>query len=234
MKRIFFIAAALINLGSITTNLQAEHQAAHHSASTITPEQALELLKQGNNEFTNKEAPRLCLSITEADRQAVAGGQKPFAIIVGCSDSRVPPELVFEELGLGKLFVIRNAGNVVDDVTMGSIEYAVEHLGVPLIVVLGHQKCGAVTASVAAKLSGETVPDHIANIVEKITPSLGRVTKNTPEVVQRAVEQNALYEAKKLIRQSPVVREAVHNGTVKVVSAWYSLDDGKFNLINVK
>jgi carbonic anhydrase len=131
----------------------------------LTGDQALQELMNGNKRYVAAELAHP--NQTAARRAEVAKGQDPFAIIVGCSDSRVPPEIIFDQ-GLGDLFVTRVAGNIVDDVVLGSIEYAAEHLGVPLIVVLGHKRCGAVEA--AAK--GGDAPVHIRSLVEAIKPAI--------------------------------------------------------------
>ncbi|OLN29370.1 carbonic anhydrase [Desulfosporosinus metallidurans] len=156
-------------------------------------------------------------------------GQHPFAVIVSCSDSRVPPELLFDQ-ALGDLFVVRVAGNVVTPVEMGSIEYAVEHLKVPLVVVLGHEECGAVTAAVQG---GET-HGSIAAIIEKIKPAVNeaRVTKATgKDLIEKSADlniQNALMD----IAKSPIIKEGVETKQVRVIGAKYDLDEGLLKLMN--
>jgi carbonic anhydrase len=138
----------------------------------------------------------------------------------------VGPEVVFDQ-GLGDLFVVRNAGNVLDDHTIGSIEYAVEHLHAPLIVVLGHSKCGAVSAAIA----GGHAPGHIASVVEAIEPAVEE-TKNQPgDKVDNTVQANARRVAAVLNRVEPILSEAVKDGKLKVVAARYDLDTGRVELL---
>ena len=133
---------------------------------SVTPDQALSSLKEGNAQYIKGRIS--CPESIAKERKQFATIQHPFAIILGCSDSRVSPELLFNKLGLGNLFVIRNAGNVVDDVVAGSIEYGVKHLNSPLIMVLGHERCGAVTAAVDLKTNPVKIDHNIKAIVNKI------------------------------------------------------------------
>ena len=163
--------------------------------------------------------------ITEA-RGAGAKGQNPFAVIVGCSDSRVGPEMVFDQ-GLGDLFVVRTAGEVVDSAALGSIEYAVEHLGSSLIVVLGHERCGAVSAAVA----GAKEPGHIAAVLKAIEPAVKQTKGNPGDPVENAVRAQALDVAKQLQEAEPILAERVQSGKLKIVAARYDLDTGKIDLL---
>src|SRR5262249_15389787 len=137
-------------------------------APRLTPDQALRRLLEGNERFiTHRERAN---DGGSALRLRLAAGQHPFAAIVGCSDSRVPPEVLCDE-GLGDLFVIRNAGNIVGTTALASVEYAVEHLGVPLVVVLGHERCGVVTAAVGVTHRGEEVNGHLWNLIDAVRPA---------------------------------------------------------------
>jgi carbonic anhydrase len=157
---------------------------------------------------------------------ALAGGQTPFAIVLTCSDSRVAPELFFDQ-GLGDLFVIRNAGNVLDDHVIGSMEYAVEHLHVPLIIVVGHGKCGAVTAAV----NGGEVPGHLHSVTDDIEPAVEQ-TKDLPgDKVDNAVRANALRAAEILTHVEPVLKEAVSGTNLLIVAARYDLTTGKIEIL---
>ena len=136
-------------------------------------------------------------------RAALAGGQSPFAIVLTCSDSRVAPELFFDQ-GLGDLFVIRNAGNVLDDHVIGSMEYAVEHLHAPLIIVVGHEKCGAVSAAVA----GGEIPGHLHSVIDDLAPAV-ELTKDLPgDKVDNAVRANAQRAAEILMHVEPILKAA--------------------------
>lgn len=161
-----------------------------------------------------------------ARRQELINGQHPSAVVVSCSDSRVPPELVFDQ-GLGDLFVIRTAGEVVGDLELGSIEYAVEHLGTPLIVVMGHSQCGAVSATI----KGGELPPHIAAIVQEISPAVEKVRKKHGDLLQNAVEENVRRVMTQLTKESPIVSRAVHEHHVQIVGEVYDLNTGEVHLL---
>jgi len=189
-------------------------------ALTTTHENALQMLIDGNQRYINDMAEHPHQS---AERRAeVLPSQHPFAIILSCADSRVPPEVFFDQ-GIGDLFIIRNAGNILDDVVIGSIEYGVEHLGVPLIVVLGHTKCGAVTATVHG--NGQA-PGHICSIVETITPAVEATRGLAGDPVWNATMANIRLSVHKLKHCGPFISEFVQRGHVKVVGAIYHLDSG--------
>ena len=172
-------------------------------------QKALELLKEGNARFVSNAL--VTKDHYEEERQQLSEGQHPFAVVLCCSDSRVVPEILFDQQ-LGDLFVIRNAGNVVDEDVLGSIEYAVEHLESPLVVVLGHSNCGAVTAT----CQGEELPGHIVDIVRRIIPSIDKgccVNDNARRHADRMAQ---------LIREDPIVEHM----KAKVVSAFYDIATG--------
>lgn len=189
------------------------------------PDAALAKLMAGNKRYVAQKAQHPDASAQR--RQSLARqGQNPFAVVLGCADSRVPPELVFDQ-GLGDLFVVRDAGNVVDDEMLGSIEYAVEHLGVKLVMVLGHEKCGAVSAAV----TGGEAPGHIRAVVEAIKPSV-EATKNAPgDKVHNCVVANAIKTAKEIRDSEPILREKSSAGKLQVVAAAYDLASGKVTLL---
>jgi len=187
-----------------------------------SPDVAKQLLDDGNARFTSGKT--LNKDISAARRMDLEkNGQHPFAVIVSCSDSRVPPEVLYDE-ALGDLFVIRVAGNVVTPVELGSVEYAVEHLKTPLVVVLGHESCGAVTAAV----QGGEIPGSIGSIVEKIQPAIAKakisgVTGN--DLIEKSTDinvQNAIQD----ILKSPIVKHAVDTKQTKLLGAKYDLDTG--------
>jgi len=183
------------------------------------PDEALQRLVDGNHRFATGTAQHPDSSAER--RTEVAAGQHPIAIVLCCADSRVGPEVVFDQ-GLGDIFVLRNAGNILDDHTIGSIEYAVEHLAAPLIIVVGHERCGAVTAAV----NGGKAPGHIHSIVDAITPAIASAKSEAGDTVDNSVRANARYVAGLLRRIGPIVGEAVQAGKVKVVAARYDLDSG--------
>ncbi len=160
-----------------------------------------------------------------ATRVALAKGQKPQVIVLGCADSRVPPEFLFDK-NLGELFVVRDAGNIADEVSLGSIEYAVEHLHAKMIVVLGHESCGAVAAAV----SGEKMPTrNLTAITESIAPAFEGsktcVIGEQPNI--SCVELNAQHSAENLLLKSSVIKKAVEEGEISIVSAVYHFDTGE-------
>ena len=167
-------------------------------------------------------------------REKLVNGQSPYAIVLCCSDSRVPPELVFDQ-GLGEIFVVRVAGNVPDPIVLGSIEYGVEHLKAPLIVVLGHQRCGAVTAAV----EGEGSPDcNIGAIVREIAPAVAEARKEArgkdkANLIEIAVVDNVKRVAAGLTGRSAVLHELAKEGKIRIVAAEYNLDTGKVALIRL-
>ena len=190
----------------------------------LTGEQALQRLLDGNARYAAGQSTHPDQS-TER-RAALAGGQTPFAIVLTCSDSRVAPELFFDQ-GLGDLFVIRNAGNVLDDHVIGSMEYAVEHLHVPLIIVVGHEKCGAVSAAVA----GGEIPGHIHSITDDLAPVIEQ-TRNLPgDKVDNAVRANALRDVEILMHVEPILKEAASEHKLLIVPARYDLDTGKIKIL---
>ena len=159
-------------------------------------------------------------------RQELAQHQNPVAVVVSCSDSRVPPEIVFDQ-DLGEIFVVRTAGNVVGDLELGSIEYAVEHLGTPLIVVLGHQRCGAVTAAV----KGGEPEGHVAAIVKAIAPAVTESKDQSGDAIDNAIRANVRDVVRQLRTSEPVLSHFTHDGKLKVVGGRYDLDTGNVELI---
>jgi carbonic anhydrase len=191
---------------------------------SITGDQALAKLVAGNKRFV--KSALLHPNQTAARRKAVAKGQTPFAIVLSCSDSRVPPEVAFDQ-GLGDLFVIRVAGNTVNNEGLGSIEYAVDHFGSPLIMVLGHQRCGAVDAAV----KGGEAPGHIGSVVEPIKPAVEKTRGMPGDPVDNAVRANVELVVEQLKDSKPIISEAIRNGKLKVVGARYDLDSGRVEII---
>ncbi len=195
-----------------------------NTANSLTPDEALAKLMAGNERYVaaRVEHPR-----QDAARRAELGNrQNPFAIILGCSDSRVPPEVIFDQ-GLGDLFIIRVAGNIVDDVVLGSIEYAAEHLHTPLIVVLGHSKCGAVSATVA----GGELAGHLPSLAKTIQPAVDRAKTQSGDLINNSIRENALLMAGQLRSSEPLLAKLVKAGKLEVLAARYDLDSGKVDLL---
>ena len=199
------------------------------AATSLKPYEALAKLKEGNAKYV--AAPELCEIDLGKRREEVAKGQAPWATILTCADSRVPPELLFGGLNLGELFVCRNAGNMADTATMGTIEYGAEHLGSPLIVVLGHERCGAVAAACEVAEKGTKLPGSIGPMVDAILPAAKAMMGKEGDFVANAVRESAKMTAEKIGSQSEIVSHLVKEGKVKIVYATYDLDTGVVEFI---
>jgi carbonic anhydrase len=191
-------------------------------------DQALQKLLEGHRRYVAGKPlhPRQ----TAARRAAVAQSQRPIAVIFGCADSRVPPEIIFDQ-GLGDLFVIRLAGHVLTDAVLGSVEYAVVEFEVPLILVLGHERCGAVKAAVAAVAAGGTNPGHIDTLVNAITPAVEKVKDAPGDVVDNAVRAHVTMVVEQLQSSTPLLAPLVQAGKLKIVGARNDLDGGEVDII---
>lgn len=187
---------------------------------------ALAKLLEGNARYVESRASRP--DQTAERRTEVANGQHPFALVLGCADSRVPPEIVFDQ-GLGDLFVIRVAGNVLDDQVLASIEYGVHHLHIPLVIVLGHERCGAVAATVDAEKSGSTPGGHIGGLVEAIRPAVKEVAGEA-DPVDAGVRSNVRHVVDELLEEE-VIRELVEKHGLRVVGGRYDLDTGRVDIL---
>jgi carbonic anhydrase len=237
MRKITIIVAAIITvfISSIVS--------ASSSSPSLTPDQALQSLMEGNKRFVENKLTNNSRSDTAA-RQVLSTSQKPYAIILSCSDSRLPPEIIFDK-GLGEIFVVRVAGNIPDPIVLGSIEYAAEHLGSPLIMVLGHERCGAVKASVEAQ-GTSSGSENIDAIINKIDPAIKTAitdcqscksdpdcSKNkTNELVECVVNINAKNVTATLTAQSKIIKHLVEENKIKIVTAKYDLDDGLVTLLD--
>ncbi len=190
----------------------------------ISPNEALKLLLDGNQRFVEQTRKYPDQSLERM--RIVALGQHPFASILGCADSRVPAEIVFDR-GLGDLFVVRVAGNVASDTAIGSLEYSASILGCPLIVVLGHRKCGAV----AEALDDKPLPGRIGLIVERIKPAMERIISRDGDTWENMVKANIQYQVEKLLERSSILAKRVQDGKLKIVGARYDIDTGRVLLI---
>ncbi|KUO75011.1 MAG: carbonic anhydrase [Desulfosporosinus sp. BRH_c37] len=240
MKRNFsLVATVLLSLfllvgcsptkGTQTTAAPLGAQVTYSRTEVITSsDQAKQLLVDGNTRFASGKILAKDFSSTRRN-DLIKNGQHPFAVVVCCSDSRVPPEELFDQ-ALGDLFIIRVAGNVITPVELGSVEYGVEHLKSPLVIVLGHEKCGAVTATVA----GGEMPGSIGAIANKIKPAVAKA-KTTgvkgDELIEKSADlnvQNALAD----ISNSPIIKHAKSNNQIKLLGAKYHLDTGLVHWFN--
>lgn len=196
---------------------------------SLSPDEALARLKAGNDKFVN--APQLCEAGLREQRADTAGDQAPWATVLTCSDSRVSPELIFGGVGLGELFVARNAGNVADTAVLGTIEYGAEHLGSPLVMVLGHQRCGAVEAACDVVAKHVELHGSIRQMVDAIVPAAKSQEGKPGDFVDNTVRENARLNAAGILAGSDVIRELVHEGQVKVVYGRYDLETGVVNFL---
>jgi carbonic anhydrase len=194
--------------------------------SDVSPETALKMLQEGNNRFV-KAAVKRPNQNAKQRVQTADKGQKPFAAVLSCADSRVPVEVLFDR-GIGDIFVVRDAGNIATKTDIGSIEYAVDHLGTPLVVVLGHTKCGAVGAAV----QGGEAPPNIQAIVEFIAPAVAKAKSANPDksgeaLVPAVITANIWQAMADMYKNSPMMREKVKDNKIRLVGAVYDISNGK-------
>lgn len=188
--------------------------------SKIDSESAIKILIEGNKRFIEQQSIHPHQS--NSYRKELIKGQKPFAIILGCSDSRVPPEIIFDQ-GIGDLFVIRVAGNVIDETVIASVEYAVEHLGTSLLVVLGHSECGAVISTIR----GDEVHGNMKSIVKAIEPAVKKARKMLGDIIVNSIRANIQIVIDQLKTSSSILSNSIKNNSFKIVGAFYNMDDGK-------
>src|SRR5205809_6284386 len=246
----FFVTVGLLGISQFVRAAEP----AHPDQPIVPPAEAISRLKAGNARYTSgKEQPPessqerafeatnsyenagLTFLGMTADQAAkrraeLAKSQHPFAIIVSCSDSRVPPEIVFDQ-GLGDLFVVRVAGNVIDDHSQGSIEYAVDHLAVRLIVVLGHQSCGAVKAAKETIAAKTKAAAHIQSLITAIQPAVEATINGD---LDATVKANVKDVVQALSSSTPILKPKVDSGEVQVIGAYYSLDTGSVTFLDQK
>ncbi|WP_048634232.1 carbonic anhydrase [Mycolicibacterium aurum] len=192
-----------------------------------SPLTAWKALKEGNERFVAGQPMHPSQSIEH--RASLAAAQKPTAVVFGCADSRVAAEIIFDQ-GLGDMFVVRTAGHVVDSAVLGSIEYAVTVLGVPLVVVLGHDSCGAVGAALAALDGGAVPAGYVRDVVERVTPSILMGRRDGLTRVDEFEARHVIETGQQLLSRSTAITEAVRDGKLGVVGLTYHLADGKVDL----
>ena len=238
------LAITLAVMAGCATKQKTTDTTANNAASTSAPEtytrgevktadEAKQLLIDGNKRYTSDQV--LADDVSKAKIEELAKGQYPFATILTCSDSRVSPEILFDQ-GLGDIFIVRTAGNVVDSIATGSVEYGAEHLKTPLLVVLGHSKCGAVKATVEAVEKGQTVEGNIGAIVSKIKPSVEKAKTEgakDAELFTKSEDDNVEAVIADL-EKSPVLKEMVEKGELKIVGAKYQVESGQVDFFEAK
>jgi carbonic anhydrase len=219
-----FSAGALMASGSLFGSAAfADTLAAPpKTLNVINPEQALVRLKVGNRRYVKGVMQRHDFV---SEREALVKGQNPFVAVLSCADSRITPEYAFDT-GRGDVFAVRVAGNFVTTDGLASLEYAVAVLGTPLIVVLGHDSCGAVAAAIKAVKEKATFPGHIQSLASAIGPSVEEVLKAPGDLLENAIEQNVKDTVSKLKADSPVMTDAIASGKLKVVGGVYKLQSG--------
>lgn len=217
----------VITLALLGCRSEPARQPAHaQPAAQVTASSALERLKAGNQRYV---AGKLHHPHQDPQRRAqLATGQQPIATILGCSDSRTAPEILFDQ-GLGDLFVVRVAGNVVNEQGLGSIEYGVEHLGTHLVIVLAHEHCGAVKATQETMAAKAEAPGHIGSLVEAIKPAL---EATAGQDLEAAAKMNARLVARAVRSSPPVLKAQAQAGEITVVPAYYNMDTGEVIFLN--
>lgn len=198
-------------------------------ATYLTPALAWRRLREGNERFVAGESSHPNQDASR--RSSLVENQHPFAVIFGCSDSRLAAEIIFD-LGLGDAFVIRTAGQVIDDAVLGSLEYSISALGVPLIVVLGHDSCGAVMATKAAVETGQMPAGFIRSLVERITPSVLTSLRNNQPDVNDMVVEHVKQTSRRLVDSSRVISAAIDSGRTAVIGLTYSLAEGRADFVS--
>lgn len=198
-------------------------------ATYLTPALAWRRLREGNERFVNGESSHPNQDASR--RSSLVENQHPFAVIFGCSDSRLAAEIIFD-VGLGDVFVVRTAGQVIDDAVLGSLEYSIGVLGVPLIVVLGHDSCGAVSATKSAVETGQMPVGFIRDLVERITPSVLTSLRNDKTEVNDMVVEHVKQTSQRLVDSSRVISDAIESGRAAVIGLSYSLADGRADLVS--
>jgi carbonic anhydrase len=206
----------------------AQGRGAAHTTTNITAAEALERLRQGNERYRSDSA--LNCNMHYERRAEVAGYQHPFAMVLGCADSRVPPEIIFDQR-LGDMFTVRIAGNIADSNAIGSLEYAVLHFGSPLLMVLGHERCGAVNATLEVVEKHASAPSHIASLVSAIKPAVESALGEPGDKLENAIRANVKHVVSGLHSSSTVLADSVAKGKLRIVGALYGLTDGRVRVL---
>jgi carbonic anhydrase len=193
----------------------------------ISPAAALDRLMKGNARYVEGVARRIDFI---SERGALAGGQNPYASILSCADSRIAPEYAFDS-GRGDLFVCRVAGNFANDDTIASLEYSVAILNAPLVLVLGHESCGAIDATIKSLKDGTTLPGHLPSLVNALAPAVKASADQPGDKFQNAVRQNVIDNVAKLKSATPILSAAVEQGKIKIAGGVYRLGSGKVELV---
>ncbi|NJM77833.1 MAG: carbonic anhydrase [Acaryochloridaceae cyanobacterium RU_4_10] len=223
-RRSLLKGLGIAGLGAFSGLLGNDSPVLAATSTNISADDALDRLMEGNRRFTQQQSEYPHQSLKRL--QEVAYAQHPYATILSCADSRVPAEIIFDA-GIGDLFDIRVAGNIVTPEVLGSLEYAVLQLDTPLIIVLGHERCGAITAAV----KGGTLPGSIGTLVAAIQPGIDLGEGVSDESIEKAVVANVAYQINAVKRNSPLITERALKNQLKIVGGRYDLDSGKVEII---
>jgi carbonic anhydrase len=230
-RRRFLLAASGAGLmlagPALAKETKKETKAPPKPQNVISSDAALKRLAEGNQRYVGGIALRHDF---KHEREALAGGQNPYAAILSCADSRIAPEYAFDS-GRGDLFVCRVAGNFATDETVASLEYGVAVLNVPLILVLGHDACGAVDATIESLKDNTTLPGHLPTLVEGLAPAVKAVAGQGGEVLDNAIRKNVIDTVAKLKSATPILSAAVESNKLRVVGGIYRLKDGKVDMV---
>jgi carbonic anhydrase len=194
----------------------------------LSPDAALKRLMEGNQRYVEGIARRHDF---RHQREALVGGQNPYAAILSCADSRIAPEYAFDS-GRGDLFVCRVAGNFATEETVASLEYAVAELATPLILVLGHESCGAVSAAIKSIKDGTTLPGHLPSLVAGLAPAVKAVSQQGGDMLANAIKQNVIDNVAKLKAATPILSAAIGQNRIRVVGGIYRLKTGKVDMVS--
>jgi carbonic anhydrase len=220
-------AASTMGLLLATAAGAKEIKAPPKPQNVLSPNASLERLQKGNARYVEGVSLRHDF---KHEREALVGGQNPYAAILSCADSRIAPEYAFDS-GRGDLFVCRVAGNFANAESIASLEYAVAVLGVPLILVLGHDSCGAVDATIKSLNDGTTLPGHMPSLVDGIAPAVKAVSGRAGDTLANAIRQNVIDNVGKLSSATPILSTAVEQNKLRVVGGIYRLGDGRVELV---
>ncbi|QEN84722.1 carbonic anhydrase [Labrys sp. KNU-23] len=227
-RRLLATGLAGAFVGGLALPAAALQSGSPAAQNTISPDDALKRLLEGNARYASNSSQNRDYS---AGRVARSSAQYPIAGLVSCADARVAPELAFDQ-GPGDLFVVRVAGNFVNDDGLASLEYGVKFLGMPLIVVLGHSNCGAVAATIKVLKDGIALPGHLPQLVAAIKPAIDRAEKaKASDALAEATLQNIRYNVRKLEKAGPIIADFVAKGKVKVVGGLYDIATGRVSLV---
>ena len=226
-RRGFLFGASAVGFALTSGAFAKEAKSPPKPQNVVSPDAALKRLKEGNERYEHGLTRRHDF---KHEREALVGGQNPFAAILSCADSRIAPEYAFDS-GRGDLFVCRVAGNFATDETVASLEYGVAVLNVPLILVLGHDACGAVDATIKSLKDNKPLPGHMQTLVEGIAPAVKAVAGQAGNALDNAIRQNVVDNVARLKGATPILSAAVDQSKLKVVGGIYRLKDGRIDMV---